>query len=207
VHFARPTLSGSRHLPPERLVCSARGGGLLQRLDRAEIGVVRRQNQLADYAIIRITVRLVNFVGNGPIYLLMIFSVIFRYGASGLSFLKAPILAILVCHSLYPFVKGYVGRERPCEAGFCVSRIGRPLDRYSFPSGHCMTLCAATCSFWIGNLYAALLFLPILFLVAWARVVSGHHYPSDTIGGALLGFSVSAGVLFILKVSGVSFSC
>lgn len=207
MHFTRPTLSGSRRLVPERLVRTsrlARDGGLLQRLDRAEIGIVRRQSQFADYAIIRATVRLVNFVGNGPIYLLMIFSVIFRYGASGVIFLKVPFLAIIVCHSLYPIVKKYVKRERPCEGGFCVPSIGKPLDRYSFPSGHCMTLCAATCSFWIGNLYVALSFLPILLLVAWARVVSGHHYPSDTIGGAVFGFSVSAGVLLILKASGVS---
>jgi membrane-associated phospholipid phosphatase len=39
------------------------------------------------------------------------------------------------------------------------------------------------------------LFLPVIVLVwgitAWARISSGHHYPSDILVGALLGASVS----------------
>jgi undecaprenyl-diphosphatase len=41
---------------------------------------------------------------------------------------------------------------------------------------------------WPGGLGAA---IALLVLMGWARIASGHHYPTDICAGAALGFVLS----------------
>jgi membrane-associated phospholipid phosphatase len=66
---------------------------------------------------------------------------------------------------------------------------------YSFPSGHAMRA-----AFVLALLASVLpkkahpLILLVLGLVAWGLVASGAHYPSDVLGGILLGLGAGIGV-------------
>jgi membrane-associated phospholipid phosphatase len=90
-------------------------------------------------------------------------------------------------------VKPLTRRRRPDRAGSAV-----PVDRYvtmpttrSFPSGHT----ASAFAFATGVSDVLPLAGPPLALLAtavgYSRVHSGVHYPSDTVGGALLGVGVA----------------
>jgi undecaprenyl-diphosphatase len=63
----------------------------------------------------------------------------------------------------------------------------RPLDHFSFPSGH--TLHAVLFTVMLGAHFPALLPLLLVFtpLVALSRMVLGLHYPTDVLAGAFLG--------------------
>lgn len=64
---------------------------------------------------------------------------------------------------------------------------------YSFPSGHAAMLFAFTGTVFFMRRHnrLALALLIISTLVIIARVVGGFHYPTDVIGGALLGLTVA----------------
>ena len=82
-------------------------------------------------------------LGNGPIYLLILAALLcFRpKGAEAIVICGGA--SILLLHCVYPSIKRSAARPRPRDFGIACPGAPPPLDRYSFPSGHVMTLTAA----------------------------------------------------------------
>ncbi len=97
---------------------------------------------------------------------------------------------------LYRFLKKTTVRPRPYQVHQAIALGERPLDHFSFPSGH--TLHAVMFTLLLGSLAPALLWamVPFAMLVALSRMVLGLHYPSDVLAGAVLGGLVAQGVLW-----------
>ena len=96
----------------------------------------------------------------------------------------ALVLDYLCCNLL---LKPLTARIRPCDVNAAVNLlIARPTD-YSFPSGHSAASLAA-----VGALRAcgSRLWLPALALatlICFSRLYLYVHWPSDVLGGAVLG--------------------
>lgn len=99
---------------------------------------------------------------------------------------------------IYLIVKRWIARPRPARACEGVRECTRPLDEYSFPSGH--TLHAVAFSVVLGAYFPA--FAPLLWgftaLVALSRVVLGLHFPSDVLVAALIGGATAAASFSLL---------
>ncbi len=105
----------------------------------------------------------------------------------------------VVFQALFVFVlKQFIRRPRPTGEWGGVGGIYRQIDPHSFPSGHAtravmlivLTLGLGTGAFaWVLGLWA-----PVMSL---SRVLTGVHYLSDILGGALLGLALG---LIILAV-------
>jgi undecaprenyl-diphosphatase len=67
----------------------------------------------------------------------------------------------------------------------------KPLDRYSCPSGHCMTAAALSLPIALVIPGFAPLLVALILLIGWARLAAAHHYPSDLILGTLMGYGVA----------------
>lgn len=101
----------------------------------------------------------------------------------------------------YRLLKEYFARTRPCDA---LTDVITPLGctgTYSFPSNHALNNFAAASYFsFLFPQFRAILFITAS-LIAISRVYLGLHYPSDIIGGAILGiifgYVFSELVLFI----------
>lgn len=102
------------------------------------------------------------------------------------------LLALAIGFIIDIIISNIFPRERPFVVyPDLVRNLPLAVDLTSFPSRHAMAVFAVATSIWLAHLWhfrnwGIFLFICAL-LVAWARVAAGVHYPSDVIGGMVLG--------------------
>jgi undecaprenyl-diphosphatase len=89
-------------------------------------------------------------------------------------------------------IKHLVDRVRPCNVLPGVHLLVGCTESYSFPSSHAVNHFAAAVFFshFYPRLTAA--FYTTAVLMTLSRIFCGVHYPSDVLGGAILGIIVGA---------------
>jgi len=142
-----------------------------------------------------------SWMGDGFIYLALTAFVLLTGGLGALVLIVVAAVNIGLLHCMYPIIKNWTARPRPYRLHPDLAPLSRPLDEYSFPSGHAMTLTAALVPIALSS--SELLF-PALVLwgvMSWARLASAHHYPSDILGGTAMALLVSCPIShFLLKL-------
>lgn len=84
--------------------------------------------------------------------------------------------------------KTYYSRPRPYDVVDDVRLLVAKESDYNFPSGHTLIVAGGVVVAWLylRRVWAALLSAEAA-LVAYSRIYVGVHYPSDVVGGVLLG--------------------
>ena len=177
-----------------------RAAGWVETLQAADLEAVRIISRTARRPAARLCAIAISKLGNGWFYLFLAVLLFLRWGGA-----RGFRIALLACvnagvmHCLYPLIKNRYQRRRPFKVDPELSSLLSTLDEHSFPSGHAMTLSAVLTP--IVILWPAMAASSVLMVVslAWSRVATAHHYPSDVLAGALLGlglgYPISAGVL------------
>jgi undecaprenyl-diphosphatase len=168
-----------------------RWGHVLTRADQLELRSVRYLSAMTRFRTVRSLTLLVNLLGNGWIYPPILLAILLSNLSNGWTVIGIAFLATAVAHALYAVIKRRIARPRPCEKDPGLSPLTRALDRYSFPSGHCMTLTAVLVPLVrsVPDLWPAA--IAALCILAWCRLAAAHHYPSDTLAGIGLGAAVA----------------
>lgn len=169
----------------------------LNSMHRLDSNLCIAVNQTSQIRLIRDLFRLVSRLGDGLFWYSLMLLILLFEGRDGLLPVLHMALAGLSGTLLYKWLKGKTLRPRPFEVHQDIFLTGKPLDKFSFPSGH--TLHAVVFGLVAINYYPALSFIimPFVSMVALSRVVLGLHYPSDVIAGALIG-SLIAALSFLL---------
>ncbi|KAA8733254.1 phosphatase PAP2 family protein [Acinetobacter qingfengensis] len=144
--------------------------------------------------------KLISRLGDGIFWYVMLAVVWLIHGLT--YFLQAIYLLLASSFGtiIYKLLKRHTVRPRPYQVHQVIRLGERPLDHFSFPSGH--TLHAVMVTTVLGSIVPALLMimLPFSLLVAISRMVLGLHYPTDVIVGATLGLLVALITLWLAPV-------
>ena len=154
-------------------------------------------NHLSQSQRIALFFKTISRLGDGPFWYVMLLSVWTMQGvAYGLNILYLVVMGSIGT-LIYKFLKNKTTRPRPYQVHQVIVLGERPLDHFSFPSGH--TLHAAMVTITLGYIQPLLLILmlPFTILVALSRMVLGLHYPSDVIVGAIIGASVASTIILL----------
>lgn len=154
-------------------------------------------NHLSQSQRIALFFKTISRLGDGPFWYVMLLSVWTIQGlAYGLNILYLVVMGSIGT-LIYKFLKNKTTRPRPYQVHQVIVLGERPLDHFSFPSGH--TLHAAMVTITLGYIQPLLLILmlPFTILVALSRMVLGLHYPSDVIVGAIIGASVASTIILL----------
>lgn len=108
-------------------------------------------------------------------------------------------------------IKPIVGRFRPDFIPGGGAFAFAPLAfggyaNYSFPSGHATTMAAVAV---IATFVPGIVTIPIVIaaaLVAVSRVIVAVHFPSDVVGGTLIGFGLGYLILRVMTAAGIVYA-
>ena len=110
---------------------------------------------------------------------------------TGIIVAAALLMDLVLCNLI---LKNLVARVRPYDINTALSiLIKKPLD-FSFPSGHTAASFAAMTALFLAKMKKAWIAALILaVLIAFSRLYFYVHYPTDVLGGAVVG--ILSGVL------------
>ncbi|MGB5084770.1 MAG: phosphatase PAP2 family protein [Methylocystis silviterrae] len=162
-----------------------------QRLLDLDLAAVHLFSRTARSAIGRFLAVAISKLGNGWIYLILAPIVLIGLGWQGLHVAALAGLNAALLHMLYPIIKRRFGRRRPFHVDARLPSLLKTLDDHSFPSGHAMTLTGVLAPIVIAWPATTLSAGLLLLSMAWSRIATAHHYPSDVAAGVALGASLS----------------
>lgn len=179
-----------RDLPP----CSSDNDGLpspnslwAERLWRVDLAVVRLVSRSARPKIGRVSAITISKLGNSWLYLIILPVIFEGLGRIGFRVVFIGCLNAGLLHCLFPYIKRRIGRPRPFQVDPGLPSLLEVLDEHSFPSGHTMTLSGVLVPIVLVWPATAVSAVALMVLMAWSRIATGHHYPSDIVCGAALG--------------------
>lgn len=159
----------------------------MQALDGALCVSISRTSR---YRLVRDWFRLISRLGDGVFWYALMLAILVTQQFDGIK----PVLHMLctgLCGTMiYKWLKNKTHRPRPYQVRQDVYISGKPLDRFSFPSGHTLH---AVCFGLVAISYFPVLSIvvaPFVLMVAMSRVILGLHYPSDVLAGAAIGYAL-----------------
>jgi undecaprenyl-diphosphatase len=161
------------------------------RLARVDWPIARAMALTGDRRAPVVVAKALSRLGNGPIYFVILVALMYFQPQGAAAVALSAGASILLLHCVYPTIKRSAARPRPRDLGIACPGAPAPLDRYSFPSGHVMTLTAALLPIVLAAPRVWPYGLAIWAAMAWARLAVGDHFASDVAAGTLIGAGVS----------------
>ena len=150
------------------------------------------KNPFLDFFMTKIT-----FLGNGGLIWIaaaIVLLAIPKYRKSGIA-LSIGLLACLVIGNLT--LKPLVARARPYEFVEGIELlINRPAD-FSFPSGHTLSSVVSASILTMSDKRFGYVAIPLAVLIAFSRLYLYVHFPTDILGGIIIGGVISTVIYFV----------
>ena len=127
----------------------------------------------------------------------IVFLLIPKMRKTGAVMTAALIIDLLLCNVI---LKNLVARTRPYDVNTGVQLLVSRLHDYSFPSGHtAASFTAVVALSFAGEKRAGKAALVLACLIAFSRMYLYVHYPTDVLGGVLVGILAGYGGYRVVK--------
>lgn len=183
-----------------RITAPVRISEALAWLDQAELAICRRFNRVVRLAGLVKVFKVASRLGDGVLWYTLIAVLAVSYGPAGRLIALQCAVAGASGLAIYRALKNVLVRERPYMTHASIICAGKPLDRFSFPSGHTLHAVSFSLIVCTSLPMLALLLVPAAILIALSRVVLGLHYPSDVLAGGLLGATIASVTMSLIGV-------
>lgn len=107
------------------------------------------------------------------------------------------VIAVLVINQ--HLISPAIARARPCRALANVEVLLTCTNDYSMPSDHCILAGAFVAGLWVLNRKFGIVAAILAALLAFSRIYSGVHYPSDTLVGLAAGLVIGLVIVLVLR--------
>jgi undecaprenyl-diphosphatase len=125
------------------------------------------------------------------LYIFLWFLILFKGGKYRVGLAIGMILLVAISDQLSStLLKHLFERPRPCKVLENVHLLVGCTDSYSFPSSHAVNNFAAAMFFTYFYKHLKWILFSVASIMALSRIFVGVHYPSDVIGGALIGIAI-----------------
>ena len=165
---------------------------MLTRMQAWDSALCVSVSHTSQYRLIRAWFRIISRLGDGVFWYVLMLGILAVQHSAGVWPVLHMLAAGLTGTLIYKWLKHKTHRPRPYQVHQDVFVTGKPLDRFSFPSGHTLHAVAfgLVALFYFPLL--AILVIPFIVMVAMSRVILGLHYPSDVLAGAAIGYLIAA---------------
>lgn len=114
--------------------------------------------------------------------------------------------ALIAKFGITELIRFFYHRSRPFIDLPSVNQLIIHENSGSFPSGHAAFFFAISMAIYMYNKRLGALFFIFALFMTISRVIAGVHYPSDIIGGALVGIFVAQIVFRLIKKSNLFYT-
>lgn len=168
----------------------------IQRYDQQLINFI--QHKIPRNRFLTQLATFINTIGNGGIMWVGLAFVLILFGQQpyGYMIIFGDAFYFLVCHQL---IKKIAVRKRPFQNNPEIQLEIKTPSSSSFPSGHATISFASTTILFFLNPLIGWIALSVSLVVALSRLYLMVHYPSDVLGGSLIG--VLDGLIAVYVIS------
>lgn len=141
----------------------------------------------------------ITVLGNGGWFFILLGVVLIINGKTrkiGIHVLVSLLFSAILCSLI---LKGMVARSRPCWIDPNVPLLIKSPRDYSFPSGHTSAAVAAACSVLAYNKKYGSMLCALAFCIAFSRMYLFVHFPTDILGGIVMGIFSAVLALSAIK--------
>jgi len=164
-----------------------------------ELGLLEKLNLALGNRFLDAVMPLITFLGNNGyiwIAVAVIFLLIARYRKAGYTL----VIALLTEWGLVNgILKPLVGRARPFVLDPTFPLIATPPHDASFPSGHAAVSFACAYVIYHFNKRWGIVAYVLAGLIAFSRLYLFFHFPTDVLGGIVIGLAVGAFAVWLVK--------